>query len=204
MSREPELRFPGFTEPWREVRLGDILTELKDKSTGVEEVYSVSVKKGLINQVKHLGRSYAAKDTSNYNIVHPYDIVYTKSPTGDFPYGIIKQSKINKNVIVSPLYGVFKPKNKAIGIILDAIFSYPIHTNNFLKPIIHKGAKNTINITNKTFLSGKLRFSLPINLNEQQKIADFLTAIDEKIELEKERLEHLQTYKKGLLQKMFV
>ena len=47
----------------------------------------------------------------------------------------------------------------------------------------------------------------PVNLpcySEQTKIANFLTAIDKKIELVNQQLEHSKTYKKGLLQKMFV
>ena len=72
-------------------KLGDFLTEHKENSTGKEEVFSVSVHKGLVNQIEHLGRFFATKNTSNYNLVKPGDIVYTKSPTGEFPWGIIKQ-----------------------------------------------------------------------------------------------------------------
>ena len=38
---------------------------------------------------------------------------------------------------------------------------------------------------------------------EQEKIANFLSAIDKKIELMEEKLNHLKQFKKGLLQKMF-
>jgi len=100
---------------WKITPLKDILIEHKSLSTGKEEVHSVSVKKGIINQIEHLGRSYSAKDTSKYKLVKPGDIVYTKSPTGDFPFGIIKQSKIEKDAIVSPLYGVFTPINNYFG-----------------------------------------------------------------------------------------
>ena len=47
-----------------------------------KKVYSVSVHKGLINQIEHLGRSFSAKNTE---LLKPNDIVYTKSPTGEFP-----------------------------------------------------------------------------------------------------------------------
>ena len=39
---------------------------------------------------------------------------------------------------------------------------------------------------------------------EQQKIADFLTAVDAQIEVEEKRLETMKTIKKGLLQQMFI
>ena len=72
------------------IRLSEILTERNEVNTAQYEVYSVSVSQGVVNQVDYLGRSFAAKDTSNYNVVHYGDIVYTKSPTGDFPFGIHK------------------------------------------------------------------------------------------------------------------
>lgn len=42
------------------------------------------------------------------------------------------------------------------------------------------------------------------NITEQQKIANFLSTIDKKLEKEEEKLEALKTWKKGLLQQMFV
>ena len=149
-----------------------------------------------------VGRSFAAKDTSNYNLVKFGDVIYTKSPTGDFPYGIIKQSFLNEDVVVSPLYGVFEPLNFNLGYILHSYFYYKENTNNYLYSIIQKGAKNTINITNTTFLSKSLL--LPMDEDEQRKIASLLKKLDNKIEKEQEKLDSLNEYKKGLLQQMFV
>jgi type I restriction enzyme, S subunit len=200
---EPELRFPEFLKKsgWKELVLSRILFEHGLKSTGKEEVFSVSVHKGLINQIEHLGRSFSAANTDHYNLVLPGDIVYTKSPTGDFPYGIIKQSRLTKQVIVSPLYGVFTPKTFAIGYILDTYFSSPANTNNYLSPIIQKGAKNTININNDTFLSKGIL--LPESKEEQEKLADFLSTIDDVISSENQKLEALRAHKKGLMQQLF-
>lgn len=187
---------------WEKRRFKDVLFEHKLKSTGNEEVHSVSVHKGVINQIEHLGRSFAAKNTDNYNRVLPNDIIYTKSPTGDFPLGIIKQNHLDKEVIVSPLYGVFTPETKELGYILHVYFESNINTLNYLSSIIQKGAKNTINITNTTFLSKKLL--LPVSKIEQKKIGEFLKAIDKKIVLTTHQIEQSKTYKKGLLQQMFV
>ncbi|MEA2028375.1 MAG: restriction endonuclease subunit S [Campylobacterota bacterium] len=197
-----EVRFDGFSEEWEEVKLGEILIEHKEKSNAQCEVHSVSVHKGIINQIEHLGRSFSASDISNYNLVKPYDIVYTKSPTGDFPYGIVKQNMNDYNAIVSPLYGVFTPKNKYLGYILHVYFESPIRTSNYLKSIIQKGAKNTINITNKTFLSKKL--VLPINETEQQKIAEVLSLADREIALLKNELDTLKKQKGGLMQRLLM
>lgn len=201
-----EIRFnadDGSKYPdWEEQYLSDVLKEHKEKYTGNEEVYSVSISKGLIDQIEHLGRSYAADKLDNYKLVHPYDVVYTKSPTGDFKWGIVKQSKINKDVIVSPLYGVFTPSNRYIGAVIDNYFSVRERAHNYLITLVQKGAKNTINISNSTFLNKKI--CLPVSEEEQQKIASCLSTLDSKIEIEKKILEDWQEIKKGLLQQMFV
>ena len=189
-------------ENWSTIALSDVLNEHGDKSTGKEEVFSVSVHKGLVNQIEHLGRSFAAKDTSNYNRVHYGDIVYTKSPTGDFPLGIVKQSLVKEDVIVSPLYGVFTPKTFELGAILDFYFSSPINANNYLHPVAQKGAKNTINITNKKFLSAKLR--LPIDIKEQKKIAQFVQTTKKEMAVLQEILENYKKQKQGLMQKLLI
>lgn len=199
----PELRFPEFTnkETWAERKLSDVLFEHKEKSTGKEEVCSVSVHKGVINQVEHLGRIFAASNTGNYKRVLPGDIIYTKSPTGNFPFGIVKQSKLSEPVIVSPLYGVFKPETTYLGLILDAYFESPERTLDYLSSIVQKGAKNTININNDTFLSKSL--FLPFDKREQKKIASFLSSLGELITAHMKRLETLKEYKKGLMQNLF-
>lgn len=190
--------FPG----WEIKKLRQVLTEHGEKSSGNEKVFSVSVSKGLVDQIEHLGRSFSAKDTGHYNLVKPGDVIYTKSPTGNFHFGIIKQSNVSSEVIVSPLYGVFTPETSDLGFVLEAYFEVAVNTSNFLKPIVQKGAKNTINITNKTFLSGSLK--LPVSHVEQQKIANFLSAIDAKIDAVAEQTKKMKQFKKGLLQQMFV
>jgi type I restriction enzyme S subunit len=193
-------RLPGYTGEWREVSLGEVLTEHGLRGTGAEEVFSVSVHKGLINQIEHLGRSFAAAETSHYNRVLPGDIVYTKSPTGEFPLGIIKQSKISQEVIVSPLYGVFTPATHALGVILDTLFEAPVAVRNYLHPLVQKGAKNTIAITNRRFLQGKLY--LPMDPAEQSAIAEVVKASQaERIAIETE-IDLLTRQKQGLMQKL--
>ena len=50
----------------------------------------------------------------------------------------------------------------------------------------------------------EIHLMIPLSLEEQQKIADFLSSIDEKIEKLSSKLEELKEFKKGLLQQMFV
>ncbi|MFC5295049.1 restriction endonuclease subunit S [Bosea minatitlanensis] len=193
-------RLPGQTGKWREVALGEVLTEHGLQGTGAEEVFSVSVHKGLINQIEHLGRSFAAAETDHYNRVLPGDIVYTKSPTGDFPLGIIKQSKISQEVIVSPLYGVFTPAARALGVILDALFESPVAVRNYLHPLVQKGAKNTIAITNRRFLEGKLH--LPMDPAEQSAIAEVVDASQAELTAIEAEIDLLARQKRGLTQKL--
>lgn len=195
-----KVRLPGFTGEWRTVPLSAVLHEHGSKSTGAEEVYSVSVHKGLVNQVEHLGRSFSAASTDHYNRVLPGDIVYTKSPTGDFPLGIIKQSKIDREVIVSPLYGVFTPQSYALGVILDALFESPLAARNYLHPLVQKGAKNTIAVTNKQFLEGKLH--LPMDPDEQAAIADVVNASHAELACLDAEIKALTDQKRGLMQKL--
>lgn len=199
----PRLRFPGSHEvpSWQATRLNAVLDESKLKSDGASRVHSVSVHKGLIDQIEHLGRSFAAADTSHYSLVRPFDIVYTKSPTGDFPFGIVKQSRLPYAVIVSPLYGVFTPVNRHIGRIIEAFFEAPARAANYLAPIVTKGAKNTIQISNPKFLAGEI--PLPVDLDEQRLVATSLSLVDARVVAEAEKLKTLRSHKQGLMQQLF-
>lgn len=196
-----KLRFPGFTGKWELHPLSFFLHEHKTKNDGKCRVHSVSVSKGVVDQIEYLGRSFAAPDTSKYNLAKPNDIIYTKSPTGSFPYGIVKMNKNPYNVIVSPLYGVYSPKNQYIGYIIDSYFESPERTNTYLSSLVQKGAKNTIQITNNTFISKNV--CLPTDEAEQQKIAECLSSLDEVIVAETQKATALKDHKKGLMQQLF-
>ena len=195
-----EIRLGNFNTPWEEVAFSEVLHEHGQNSQPQDEVFSVSVHKGLINQIEHLGRSFSAANTDHYNRVLPGDIVYTKSPTGDFPLGIIKQSTVDDPVIVSPLYGVFTPESRALGTILDAFFESPVTTQNYLHPLVQKGAKNTIAITNTRFLEGRLK--LPRDPIEQEAIAEFIETDRSQVKGIEAEIDALQRQKRGLMQKL--
>lgn len=187
---------------WRITELSKVLQERNEKNIKGYEVCSVSVTQGVVNQIEYLGRSFAAKDTFHYNVVKYGDIVYTKSPTGDFPYGIVKRSSIRCKVAVSPLYGVYEPVNDSVGIILHFYFMQPNNAQNYLHPLVQKGAKNTINITNGRFLENTI--PLPKTFEETKCLALILTSIQHKIILEQDLLHSYQKQKKYLLRQMFI
>ena len=204
-----EVRFKGDNgqefPKWEKKSLGEVLIEHKtvNSENKFDEVFSVAKHKGVINQIEHLGRSFSAKDISNYKIINPHDIVYTKSPTSDFPFGIIKQNLLGRSGVVSPLYGVFKPETNALGFLLHNFFLSWINTYNYLNPLVQKGAKNTMNINNDDFLNGA-RIPVPVSEFEQTKIANFLSSIDDKINHTQKQIEKVEVWKKGLMQQMFV
>ena len=183
------------------VLLKDILTERNERNIALNDVCSVSVTKGVVNQVEYLGRSFAAKNTSNYNVVHYGDIVYTKSPTGDFPFGIVKRSEQVNPVAVSPLYGVYQPASDDIGVFLHFYFCNPVSTKNYLQKLIQKGAKNTINITNQRFLENSICLPQKETL---KKIVNLLSELSSKQRQEEHVLDLLVKQKQFLLNQMFI
>ena len=176
-----------------------MLFERKEKNICQDHrICSVAVQKGVVDQIEHLGRSYAAADTSNYGVAHYGDVIYTKSPSGEFPYGIIKQSQLKEDVAVSPLYGIYKPASYELEYVLHTYFGSTINCSNYLLPIIQKGAKNTINITNGVFVSNCLY--LPVDHGEQKALAKVFVAVDREIDLFRQDLEQEERKKKALMQ----
>lgn len=204
-QKQPEIRFREFNDNWKEKKLAQLFkisneTNLDNKLYfSKQDVLSVSDKFGVVNQIKLQGRSFAGDNISKYKVVKNNQIVYTKSPLKDKPYGIIK---IVSNIkgIVSPLYIV----NNVIGNNAWFIYYYfdlKSRTNNYLKPLVRLGAKHTMNITDREWLSGKIFISEVIQ--EQEKIANLLSTIDKLIRLNEQKLSNLEELKKCLLQNMF-
>ena len=171
---------------WKRKKLGEICHEhqLKNSHNKFNEVFSVSKHKGVINQIEHLGRSFSAKEIGHYKLIYPGDLVYTKSPTSEFPFGIIKQNRTGRIGVVSPLYCVFRPETYALGYLLHEYFNSAVNTYNYLNPLVQKGAKNTMNINNNDFLNGA-KLILPMDEEEQNRIVNVLLSVDEKIMYEK-------------------
>ena len=187
---------------WRIQTLSDVLSERTELNIDGHAVHSVSVSKGIVNQIEYLGRSFAAKDTSRYHVAYPGDVVYTKSPTGEFPYGIVKQSQISIKAALSPLYGVYVPISPEIGYIIHNHFLSAKNALNYLHPLIQKGAKNTINITNQRFLQNSM--PLPTNKNAALLYYNAIKTVSDKIILEEMVMEKFQSQKSFLLKTMFI
>ena len=199
----PNIRFPGFNSDWRKCKLSDVL-EVVTKRNGTKytkcDVLSVSDEYGCVNQIRFQGRSFAGDDISNYKIVQTGDIVYTRSPLQAKPFGIIKLVT-NETGIVSPLYIVNQALKDNSPEFIYYLFDSPIKTNNYLSPLVRKGAKNTMNISEEEWLSGEI--CITTSYEEQQKIADFLSSVDEVITACEAEVQNFETQKKAVMKKIF-
>ncbi|MCC8187431.1 MAG: restriction endonuclease subunit S, partial [Bacteroides sp.] len=202
---KPRVRFKGFEGEWAEKKLSDCLEVSKDRNLdgiyGRNDVLSVSDDFGVMNQIELLGRSYAGKSVSNYGVLRTGEIVYTKSPLKSKPFGIIKQN-MNKTGIVSVLYAIYKVKEGTAAEYIHYYFDPEWRLNAYIRPLVNKGAKNTMNINDEMVLTGLIW--IPSTLDEQQQIANFFRSLDTQISLETQRLEKLKQIKSACLDKMFV
>ncbi len=202
--KEPKIRIKGFSGEWKRpllVECLEISNEVNNQNLyGKNEVLSVSDESGVVNQIKHLGRSYAGKSLSGYKILRPDQIVYTKSPLRQKPFGIIKVNN-GETGIVSVLYGIYDAKEGVYPKYIQRYFDPSNRINNYLLPLVNKGAKNTMNISDETALQGTI--SIPPTQDEQKAICNVLDGIDAQILASTSRLASLKQMKAASLQAMF-
>ena len=160
---------------------------------------SVSGDFGIVNQIEFQGRSFAGASVANYGVVETGDIVYTKSPLKSNPYGIIKANK-GKNGIVSTLYAVYKPKQSANPEFVQIYFEQDARMNNYMHPLVNKGAKNDMKVSAENALKGQIVFP---DIKEQRTISEFFHNLDTLITLHQRKYEKLVNIKKSMLDKMF-
>ena len=201
----PKLRFKGCEGEWKKVKLGECLEISTERNLnneyGINEVLSVSDEEGVMNQIELLGRSYAGKSVTNYKVLNTNQIVYTKSPLKAKPYGIVKVNK-GETGIVSVLYAVYNAKEGVIPDYIHYYFEPKFRINNYLLPLINKGAKNTMNISDEVALQGDI--VLPKTLEEQIKIVEYFTTLDHQITAQSSKISKLKQIKSACLDQMFV
>lgn len=199
----PKLRFPEFKNDgeWKVVKLGKIAKRitLKNKDNYSLPVLTNSASGGIVKQEDYFDREIVSKDNLiNYYIVSNDDFVYNPRISTIAPVGPISRNKIGEGVM-SPLYTVFRFVEGDVD-----FFEHYFKTNNwhqYLKDKANFGARfDRMNITTEDFISLPIPFpSFP----EQQKIAAFLTSLDEQISAHTKKLEALKSHKKGLMQQLF-
>ena len=141
----PNLRFPEFSGVWTKTLLNNYLEENKERNKrGIftkDHVLSVSGDFGIVNQIELLGRSFAGKSVLDYHVVRIGNIVYTKSPLKEYPYGIVK---VNGGVdgIVSTLYAVYKVKETANGKFVEYYFGCAVFNPYFIVRLESRATKD--------------------------------------------------------------
>ena len=199
----PNLRFPEFSGEWTKTLLNNYLEENKERNKrGIftkNHVLSVSGDFGIVNQIELLGRSFAGKSVLDYHVVRTGNIVYTKSPLKEYPYGIVK---VNGGVdgIVSTLYAVYKVKETANGKFVEYYFGLPNRTNRYFKPIVRIGAKHDMKIGNDEVLANYVVFPC---VDEQKRISDFICLLDERIATQIKIIEDLKKLKSAISKHLF-
>ena len=198
----PNLRFKEFQGEWTTSLLSDYLTENKERNKKGEfdktDVLSVSGDYGIVNQIELLGRSFAGASVLPYHVVRHGNIVYTKSPLKEYPYGIVK-ANTGVDGIVSTLYAVYNIKNNVDAQFIEYYFSSANRTNRYFKPIVRIGAKHDMKIGNQEVLANKVTFP---NLEEQTKIASLFRFLDERIATQNKIIDKLLSLIKGIAQKI--
>ena len=163
---------------WEQRKLGDYLEVSKEKNRdalfGKEDVLSVSGEFGIVNQIEFQGRSFAGVSVANYGVVEVEDVVYTKSPLKSNPYGIIKTNK-GKSGIVSTLYAVYKPKNNVDSEFVQIYFELDSRMNSYMHPLVNKGAKNDMKVSDENALKGPVIFP---SIEEQKTISQYFDKLN--------------------------
>ena len=187
---------------WEEKKLGEVAEKriAKNKDNRINLVFTNSAVQGIVNQ-----RDFFDKDIANQNnllgyyIVEKNDFVYNPRISSQAPVGPISRNYLDTG-IMSPLYSVFRFREGNLDFI--ECFFNSIVWHKHMKDISNYGARDD----RMSFSTGDF-YKMPIPfpcIEEQQKIANFLSSIDAKIENTIGELEKIQFFKKGLLQKMFV
>lgn len=202
-NNAPQIRISRFTKEWNHALLSHYLETSKtknfDESFKKEDVLSVSGDAGVVNQMEYQGKSFAGASLTNYGVVSTDDVVYTKSPLRYQPYGIIK-TNIGKPGIVSALYAVYHPKENVYAPFVQTYFNLDKRLNEYLLPLISKGAKNTINVGDEAALLGAVCFP---ECDEQQAITNIFSNLENLIVQSQAKLEKLQHIKLSMLERMF-
>ena len=183
----PEIRFSGFTDPWEQCELGEILKYEQPQayivdSTYYDDTYNTPVlTAGQSFILGYTNEIFGIKDASEDNPVIIFDDFTTSSHYVDFPFKI----KSSAMKLLS-----LNNSDDDINCVFNAM------QNISYVPVTHE--RHWIS----TF--AKFNVLLPENKDEQKKIGIFFASIDNLITLHQRKLEKLQNIKKSMLNKMFI
>lgn len=187
---------------WKYVDLKEIASKvnIKNRDGLVNVVLTNSATQGIVRQDSYFEREIVTESNlEGYYVVSIGDFIYNPRISATAPVGPIKMNELIQGVM-SPLYTVFRFKKGSLKFYQYFFESSVWH--DYMKSVANSGARH-----DRMNISGADFFGLPVPQpfeEEQTKIANFLSATDDKIAVKKAELDKLKTWKQGLLQQMFV
>ena len=194
LEKRPKLRFPGFDEPYKQCRIGDIYAERSQRGASDMELLSVTMNDGVKPRSEIEGKDNSSEDKSNYKIVRKGDMVYNSMRMWQGANGISPCDGI-----VSPAYTVLMPKQEINNGYFAALFKSVTLINEF--------RKNSQGMTSDTWnlkypQIETIKVQIP-SVSEQDKVSELFSVLDERIATQAQLVESLKKYKRGLLNKVF-
>jgi type I restriction enzyme S subunit len=200
---EPKLRFKaddGSQFPdWEKKKLSDIFVERREMQCIDDEykLLSFTIEQGVINpeDKKTNKRDFLMKDKASKKFLRTEynDIIYNPA---NLKYGAINRNKLGKGLL-SPIYAIFYTEQNAV--FMESIVRNPDFIKRTLKYLEGTVIK-LMTLKPRDFL--RMKSYIPC-LEEQQKIAEFLSTIDTVIAKQKETVSAWEKRKKGVMQKLF-
>ena len=185
-SSYPEIRFKGFTDPWEQRKLGELVDRVVRKNTNNESTLplTISAQYGLVDQITYFNNRVASRDVSNYYLVLNGEFAYNKSTSDGYPFGAVKRLDLYEKGVLSTLYIVFAPK-KEQQIDSDYLTVF-FDTDRWHKGVAERaaeGARNhgLLNISAEDFFD--IDLSVPKDIVEQKQIGAFIRQLDNLITL---------------------
>ena len=194
----PKLRFKEFKEEWKKEKIGNNIYEIIEKTNDTIKypLWSLTLEDGVTPKTERYERGFLVKKEDNFKIVHFNNFVYNPM---NLRFGAIAYHKNNTDISVSGYYNIFSLNNlNTIGF-WDNYFKSPIMIKRY-----NNIATGSLVEKKRVHYSQFTELIVPIpDIEEQIKISKLFVQLDKKIQLQKERIEALKIYKKGLMAYLF-
>ena len=198
----PSIRFYGFDNDWEQRKLSEITDKVTEKNAGLQyvETFTNSAEFGIISQRDFFDHDIAKLGSlDGYYIVKNEDFVYNPRISTSAPVGPINRNKLGRTGVMSPLYTVFRPHD--IDTTYLEYFFKCGYWHSFMNFNGDSGARS-----DRFSIRDNVFFQMPIpipDIDEQKKIGELLTCLDNLITLHQRKFKKLTNVKKSMLEKMF-